>query len=254
MKKQSNHDQIQADHWDKIARSRYQDVKTTVPAQKEMVEFFHFLDLKNNSKILEIGCGTGRYTLPLLKNNHQITATDLSSSSLEVLKNHAIKNKVNNNLTLEKNNFEDEKKTEKYIKQFDLAMMIAVIHHFHPKKRKIIFKNIVNSIKSNGQVVALEPNPLNPFYYLLYFWRWLNNSSNVNRWQTEKGMLFTNAQNLKKLFQESGLNNITIRRYAFLPSKSGNYFPLLLSLNDFIVKIPLLKEFSAFIWIKGVKK
>ena len=53
------------------------------------VEFYldFFKDFKGN--ILEIGAGTGRITIPLAKQGHNITALDVSKDMLEILTNKA---------------------------------------------------------------------------------------------------------------------------------------------------------------------
>lgn len=251
-----NHNQFQRRHWDKIAKNIpiLEWKQIPYPAIKEMEEFFDFMALKEKSHILEIGCGRGRYTLPLLKRGHRILGTDLSKKSLYVLKTCAKKENLAARLQVEQNSFENESRCRKYFGKFDLALMVAVIHHFDPQKREKIFTNIVRCLKKGGWAVALEPNPLNIFYYFLYFWRFLINEQNVNRWATEKGMLFTSSLNLKYLFKRAGLKDIQTRGYAFLPSSFGKRFPPVLTFNDFLVKLPLIKELAAFIWIKGKKE
>ena len=42
---------------------------------------------KQNGKILELGCGTGRVSIELAKNGYFVTGLDLSESMLEIYKN-----------------------------------------------------------------------------------------------------------------------------------------------------------------------
>lgn len=251
-----SHNRLQESFWDKIALKRDNEGYRSpdYPAMKEMREFFKFFGAQKNDHILEVGCGTGRYTLPLLQKGCFVHGTEISGKSLSSLRKQAKTLGVSNKLTVKKDTLEDPKKSQIYIGKFNKALMVAVIHHFDPRKRKQIFQNITNSLKKSGSVTALEPNPLNPFYYCLYFYRWLFNKQNVNRWSTETGMLYTNIFNLKRLYTQAGLKKIEVKRYAFLPSASGRYLPFLLILNDIITNTPLLKEFSAYIWIKGVKQ
>lgn len=250
-----SHNRLQENFWDKIALKRdNEDYRfPDYPAMKEMREFFKFFGAQKNDHILEVGCGTGRYTLPLLQRGCSIHGTEISAKSLKSLKKQAMILGVEDRLTVKKDTLEDPNKSRIYANKFNKALMVAVIHHFDPKKRKQIFQNIVNSLKDGGSVTSLEPNPLNPFYYCLYFYRWLFNRQNVNRWSTETGMLYTNIFNLKKLYTQAGLKNIKVKRYAFFPSASGRYLSALLILNDIITNTPILKEFSAYIWIKGRK-
>ncbi|MEK7064528.1 MAG: class I SAM-dependent methyltransferase [Patescibacteria group bacterium] len=253
--RRKTHNYQQEIFWDKIATKRDNEGYRSpeYPALKEMKDFFQFFGARKNDRILEVGCGTGRYTLPLLQKGCAVHGTEISAGSLKSLQKQAKDLGVQKKLTVKKDALEDPKKSQTYAGKFNKALMVAVIHHFDPAKRGQIFENIVNSLKKGGEVTALEPNPLNPFYYCLYFYRWLFNKQGVNRWSTETGMLFTNIINLKRLYAQAGLKQIEIKRYAFFPSAAGRYFPVFLKINDYITNTPFLREFSAYIWIKGRK-
>lgn len=250
-----NHNLIQQVYWDSVAP----DYKITnqdnwpFPAIREKELFFEFAGFKPGDEILEIGCGTGRYTLGLLRMECKVYATDISEKSIEILKKSAEEEKLEKNLVIEQNTFEDTKKCQKLFNKFDYVLFVGVIHHLDPGKKMAILANVVNSLKNGGKLVALEPNPLNPLYYCLYLWRALADIKGRNRWYTEKGFLKTSVFSLKTLFKSMGLEKIEVKRYAWFPSRFGNNCPFILKLNDVLNSIPVLKEISAFIWIKGEK-
>ena len=123
---------------------------------------------------------------------------------------------------------------------------------FIKQKREQIFSNMVKSVKKGGAVVAMEPNPLNPFYYPLFSWNEITNAD-TDRWATDKGILRTSLPSLRRLFQGAGLAEIQFRRYALFPSRFGVRFRFILGLNEFLLKLPLIKNMSLFTWIKGGK-
>ena len=45
---------------------------------------------KTGAKILEIGAGTGRYSIALAKEGYNVTAVELVETNLEVLKNNSV--------------------------------------------------------------------------------------------------------------------------------------------------------------------
>ncbi len=57
-------------------------------------------DLKKNFTVLELGAGTGRFTLPIAKKVKQVFAADISSNMLNVLRNKADQNKIKNITTV----------------------------------------------------------------------------------------------------------------------------------------------------------
>jgi len=247
--KKSYQEKVQEKYWDRVADIFY-DSDLPFSARFEQGEFFRFLSLPKGLKALEIGCGTGRWTLPLLRRGYKVTATDISLKSLDKVREQAKKEKFLKNLTLKKTNFENVD----YKSKFDLAFCFGVIHHLDPTKKEVIVNNIIRTLKKNGILVSLETNPLNPLFYLIYFWRWLINKQGRNRWKTEKGFLHSRAGSLKKLYEKNGLSEIEVKRFALIPTRYSDRFRGVTKLNEFLLCIPLLQNFSAFIWIKGKKK
>jgi ubiquinone/menaquinone biosynthesis C-methylase UbiE len=99
--------------------------------------------IDSNSKILEIGCGTGNYTVLVSeRTNAKVYGLDQSEGMLKKAKSK------NCNINFMKGNavyldsFEEEK--------FDLVYMIDVIHHI--KDINTMFKNIFRILKNNGSV------------------------------------------------------------------------------------------------------
>lgn len=216
---------------------------------KEQNDFFKFANVSGRLNVLEIGAGTGRWTISLLQRGLKVTATDISSKSLGVLKEKAQRLNLEKKLEIICDNFEKPL----FKSCFDAVFCFGVIHHFDPNKRNLILKNIAISLKKGGSIYILEPNPLNPLFYLIYFWRWLNNSQGLNRWSTEKGFLRSNIWNLKKSLKKMGISEIENKWYGYLPSRFANYVPFVLELNKLLNTIPFCKLFSAYIWIKGKK-
>jgi SAM-dependent methyltransferase len=251
-RKTAGHDELQAEHWDRFA-GRLPSVNLSYPAILERESFFEFAGLGEKAlTILEIGCGTGRYTLALLERGHRVIATDVSQKSLDCLRDSAAARGLVEHLSLERNSFEEAEACQKYFNEVDLVLCVNVIHHFHPQKREQIFSNMVKSVKKGGAVVAMEPNPLNPFYYPLFSWNEITNAD-TDRWATDKGILRTSLPSLRRLFQGAGLAEIQFRRYALFPSRFGVRFRFILGLNEFLLKLPLIKNMSLFTWIKGGK-
>jgi len=249
------HNLIQTAYWDSVAANNkvFGCDEMPYPAKREMERFFEFSGFKGGENILEIGCGTGRYTLALLRMGCRVCATDISSESISVLKKSAEARGLDNNLSLEVDTFEDSGRCSRFTGKFDYVLFVAVIHHLDPAKKEDIIANAVKSLKAGGKIIALEPNPFNPLYYLLYFWRWCARIKGKNRWATEKGFLRTSTFSLKKLFHKSGLKNIKVCRYAWLPSVLGNSAPFILPVNDILNKIPVVREMSAFTWMSAEK-
>ena len=186
------------------------------PAEVEKNKFFEFADFKPTDIIWDFGCGDLRFTLPLSKMGCQVYPTD---------------RKWENKAPVE------------LIDKF----LISCVLHYNPYWRKLRILNIAyNQLKPGGYIIIIEPNPYNPFFYCLYFWRWLIRSKCPRRWHNEKYM--STRYELIDMLAQVGFKNIEIMKYAWFPSKFG-----WLKLNIILNKMPILGIMNAFNWVKGIK-
>lgn len=84
---------------------------------------------KSGAKILEIGAGTGRYSIALAKEGYEVTSVELVESNLEVLKENSsdLKNiKAFQGDALDLGRFSDE--------QFDVTLVFGPMYHLYDKK------------------------------------------------------------------------------------------------------------------------
>lgn len=83
--------------------------------------------LTKNSTLLDIGCGTGIYTIPLAKYIKKILALDISSTMLDILKEDSWNNNVNNIIQTKCSNWQDFKSDDKFDVVF--ASLSAAFHN-----------------------------------------------------------------------------------------------------------------------------
>ena len=84
---------------------------------------------KSGAKILEIGAGTGRYSIALAKEGYEVTSVELVESNLEVLKENSsdLKNiQAFQGDALDLSCFADE--------QFDVTLVFGPMYHLYDKK------------------------------------------------------------------------------------------------------------------------
>lgn len=210
-----------------------------VPSQVEFETFLKLLSLSSGSNLLEVGCGTGRYTLPLLARGYSVTGIDISQGSLDVLKKSAIDKGLDSRLIVKKSDFS----SPVYDGIFDGAFCINLLHHV--QNRMTLVENMVRSLKSGGTLLICEPNPLNPLFYLFFLWN--------RSWSIEKGFLKSTARKLEGLLSVAGIRDITIQRYGMLPTRLYRFAPWVLSANQMLCRIPLFRRCAAFLFLMGKK-
>ena len=108
---------------DKRLLSRHGIVEFTIS-----MEYIHKY-LKPNAKILDIGAGTGRYSIALANEGYDVTAVELVKKNLSVLKekSNSVKAYQGNALNLSK--FKD--------KSFDLIIMFGPMYHLFSQTDKV---------------------------------------------------------------------------------------------------------------------
>ena len=212
----------------------------------EFEKFFNFLNLPKGSNVIELGSGYGRFVLELLKRAYRVTAVDISQESLDILLDQAHKNNIDENLKLVRSDFSKPE----FDSVYDGAYCISTFHLLAGTEEERIetFSNLIKGVKKGGTIVAIEPNPLNPFYYPFYWF------SDQVSWEIEKTFMKSSEFNLKKIFNKLGLTDIEVSYMGFFPNRFINSIEAVKYLNGFVNSVPLLNKFSSFIYIKGKKK
>ena len=120
-----------------ILRSFYDDIdedsrlNRSRQGQLEYITTMNYIHryAKTGAKILEIGAGTGRYSIALAKEGYNVTAVELVESNIEVLKKNSagIENIVSyQGDALNLDRFEDN--------QFDITLLFGPMYHLYNKK------------------------------------------------------------------------------------------------------------------------
>lgn len=119
---------------------------------------------KKGSKILDIGCGGGRTTIPLSKLGYKVTAIDIVPKFIKIAKYNAKKNKVNPKVEMV-----NVTKMKYKAKSFDNALFsYNGIEHLSPEEIEKGMSNIFKVLKRNGIFIFTVHSILNRKYWL--FW------------------------------------------------------------------------------------
>lgn len=200
---------VEKHNLDQISYYDRTNKKTMIPNCSKYVvdqinQFIEVSKIQSSDKILEIGCGMGKYTFPLLERGYQITGIDLSPYLLDQLRSYndgRFSISLFNCDILETPRHVDEK--------FDFIIGFMVLHHLH--QIPLSFEVMHKLLKPGGRLVFLEPNAWNLLYYLQIAF------TPGMKWKSEKGIVNMRQQVIKKSAKTAGFNNLEIHHFGFFP-------------------------------------
>jgi len=105
--------------------------------------------LKENDRILEVGAGTGRYSLYFARNNYQVDAVELVEHNINVFKS---KLTSNDSITIKQGNAMDLSMYED--NTFDITMVLGPMYHVYNinDKNKVI-EEALRVTKPQGKII-----------------------------------------------------------------------------------------------------
>lgn len=240
--------------WWNEHRKKYKEAnpfrKNNKAGKVEWAAIYNAFDITVNShkKLVDLGSGTGRFALHFLKKGFDVTGIDISSEAVEMLKKRAHRYKLSKKLQARQHGLNSPIKELEG--KFDAGYMIVTYHCISndPKEQQKVFKNFIKLIRKKGKVLIMEPNPLNPLFYISYLF--------VYKGNLREGYNIINSRKeiLVDLLKKEGMDDIRIYHHSFLPTYFINYWNFVGQLNKFLCNIPIIKNLSAFHIITAVKK
>ena len=120
--------------------------------------------LRSHDKLLDVGCGRGRYFIPLRRAGFMCVGLDVSLGMLKIARNYVNKK--------EKSDFSLIQCTAELLPfvnaSFGSAICIDLLHHLPNKSsREQVIRELARVVKSDGQIVLEIKNRMNIIYWLL---------------------------------------------------------------------------------------
>ncbi len=191
-----------------------------------------------NSEILEIGCGTGKYTKILERHAKRICAIDISAKMIEVARqrNPNVAFFVADCETLDE--FGDE--------QFDVVAGFNTISYYPDKRRAV--SSIHRVLKRDGILFDLDVNGLCPFYSLLSF----VDFNEMGQWYPQ--LRRNSLRRLIPLLGETGFDLLHADTVNWIPNGLPERIVSLLAPMDAVLsRLPMVRKFAMRLIIVGKK-
>ena len=167
-----------------------------------------YLSLAANcrSPIVEIGCGTGRVLLPLLREGHVVTGVDISDEMLQIARAKLEPYCLGDKCTLLNHNFVDAPLPQKY----GLGLVTFYTFNYLPPEQRVAFLAHI--------AVSLQPSAKIGLH--LFYPAALLHSETVGQW-VDKGLYQLDGEEIHLRDQRRMLDHVTEERVQLFTFDSG---------------------------------
>ncbi|MGG9970632.1 class I SAM-dependent methyltransferase [Ferruginibacter sp. SUN002] len=218
--------------------------KTMVPANTPYVnrhvdELINYGKITKTDRVLDVGCGMGKYTLNMLAKGYKVEGLDLNAFLLQQFLRY------NDNRFPVKLHLADIiEAPEELNEQFDYVIGFMVLHHLHILHT--CFQSMYRLLKPGGKIIFLEPNPYNPLFHMQI---WFTPGMS---YEGEKGLKDMTRKNITKALNFAEFENVGIHRFGAFPpaiynKKIGG------KLDHMLSKAAVLSPVMAFQLISATK-
>jgi SAM-dependent methyltransferase len=176
---------------------------------RQVDELVRFAGLQKGERVLDLGCGMGRYTFPLAERGLKVEGLDLSQALLDRLDAF---NGGRYEIPLHCADILDAPPGLEAA--FDGVVGFFTLHHLHDLPSS--FRAMARLVRPGGRIVFLEPNPLNVLYYVQLV------VSPGMSWQGDKGILKMRPKRVFAAMAGAGLGEFSMARFGFFPPVLAN--------------------------------
>lgn len=158
--------------------------------------------LEQGSKILEVGAGLGKFTLPLQEMGFDLSCVDLSPVMLDALAALAPRPLR----TIAADVAEVARHTEQ---RFDRAIGFFTLHHMPDLARA--FRGLSEVLLPGARIAFCEPRAANPLYYLQIA------CTPRMHWKAERGIVNMRQKPVFEALRAAGFESLEMQTYGFFP-------------------------------------
>lgn len=214
--------------------------KDTPYLRRHVDELIRFAGIAPRERVLEVGCGMGRYTLILAQRGVWVEGLDLSEVLLDRLREF---DGGRYNISL---HCADVLRAPETLQgQFDVVVGFFTLHHLHHLAG--CFEAMARLVKPGGRVAFLEPNPYNILYYLQML------ITPGMTWQGDGGMIRMRPGLIFRAMQDAGFTSPELKRFGFFPPFVANK-AWGACLESYLERLPFLSPLLPFQLFKGLRR
>jgi SAM-dependent methyltransferase len=178
-------------------------------------------------RILELGCGTGDYTVVLARRGASVWATDIAPSALEITRQRAKLNNVNHSIHTARMSAETLAFPDG---TFDWVVGFGLLHHAEPPA---LASEVRRVLRAGGRALFREPLGLNP---LLEFARRYIPYRHKSRAPGDRFLREEDLEAVEAYFPDCRLRAFYLFSMITRAVGNENSFPFLWKLDEFLLR------------------
>ena len=172
---------------------------------RQLDEVLRVASISQADRVLEVGCGMGRFTLMLAERGVRVEGLDLSPGLLDWLRSHG---GLQAGIPL---HCADALEPPPALHaSYDVVLGFFVLHHLRDMNGAIAAMSCL--LKPGGRLVLLDANGWNPLFYLQML------MTPGMSWRGDKGMAQMRPAVVFDAMRNAGLARLALSRFGFLPA------------------------------------
>jgi SAM-dependent methyltransferase len=183
---------------------------------------------------VEVGSGSGRFT-PHIADWIDVVAID---ASFEMGLNAPRRSNIRQICG-------DASETLGSMRGIESVCGFFILHHV--EDREELFDTMYDSLKTGSRVCFVEPNRLNPLFFLQVLF------SKEMTWRAERGMFKFNIKKVKEELKGAWFSNVTSETFGFFPPQVLDRWPWTLKIQKRIENMRIFKMFLPFHLITAMR-
>ncbi|NNE72955.1 MAG: class I SAM-dependent methyltransferase [Acidimicrobiales bacterium] len=205
------HNRTQLDHFDQRTLHNPRMVVADTPYVNRHVDrVIEIGDLQPGQRLLDVGCGLGKFSLRLLERGFDVTGLDLSAALLADL---ATRPEAADMALIEADVMTPPAALHG---RFDVVTGFFMLHHL--PDLEAAFAGVRSCLAPGGVAVFLEPNAYSPLFPIQ-----ISLTPGMS-WKSDRGVLTMRRGPLLDAFRRAGFGNIEHRWTGLLPPVLANRF------------------------------
>lgn len=212
-------------------------------ARNIVTQLVHAIGLRPQHRVLEVGAGFGRFTLPLLDACDSVVALDVSERALRDLERVRDASSIAPQRCQLVVGDVNQISPQQFTSSFDAIVGFFFLHHL-PDYRQAV-RRLTPLLASGARMAFVEPNRRNPLFLAQVA------CCADMTWREEKGMFRLSRRGIVDVFRDAGLCAIRTETFGFFPPQIYNRFTTMRSLEGRLQGLCPLRSFLPFIVTTG---